>query len=120
LPIDKRGAVPARVDDTFDDVADWGAFARNDPARTDPTVPVAGFAPAVAALEALEYVPAPPSERTADAPNDGKAITVLNTQIIDNVEIFNSVFITPQLHYPKVYHILRIGTTTFFLKNHFF
>ena len=54
LPIDKRGAAAVRVDDTFDGAVDLAAVVRNDPARTDPTVPVDGFAPAVAALEALE------------------------------------------------------------------
>ena len=87
--------VAVRVDDV--DAVGFAAVARKEPARTEFVDPDDDFDPAVAALDALEYVPAPPMERTADAPNDGIAIVVHNTQTIDSVDIFSSFFISSLL-----------------------
>ena len=105
LPIDKRGDVAARVAVTVPPAAPVVVVAplaalfvvlddvgrtRNAPARVD--ADVADFD--ADALDALLYVPAPPSTRTGAAEIAGVATSVHNAQIIANFDVFVSVFMS--------------------------
>jgi len=94
LPIDKRGVVAARPDTDAAVPADAALFAfdvtRTEPARAA-LIAELGFA--AAALDALEYVPFPPNERTDAAPYADGIAAVHNTQTIDSVDIFSSFLI---------------------------
>jgi hypothetical protein len=88
-------------------------FALIEPART--ALIEEGTEPdrAAAALDALSYVPTPPSARTDDAENAGNTQTPHNAQATGNVDIFIASFIKHPL--TLYYHILANHVNMLFI-----
>ena len=93
LPIDKRGAVATRpvvavprFEDPDADAPPADGATRIDPARTAFMAPL-GAPPPAAADDALEYVPAPPHDRTDAAPKAPDIADVHKTQTTANRDI---------------------------------